>query len=64
MIKVGVVGARGRMGQQVCATVAGQADLELVAQVDEGDSLEALLGSDVVVALRILAWSWGTCGGA
>ncbi|HJZ07318.1 MAG TPA: 4-hydroxy-tetrahydrodipicolinate reductase, partial [Trebonia sp.] len=49
MIKVGVVGARGRMGQQVCATVAGQADLELVAQVDEGDSLEALLGSDVVV---------------
>ena len=49
MIKVGVVGARGRMGQQVCATVDGEADLELVAQVDEGDSLEALLGSDVVV---------------
>jgi 4-hydroxy-tetrahydrodipicolinate reductase len=49
MIMVGVVGARGRMGQQVCATVEGEADLELVAQVDEGDSLEALLGSDVVV---------------
>jgi 4-hydroxy-tetrahydrodipicolinate reductase len=49
MIKVGVVGARGRMGQQVCATVEGQADLELVAQVDEGDLLEALLSSDVVV---------------
>ena len=49
MIKVGVVGARGRMGQQVCATVEGETDLELVAQVDEGDSLEALLGSDVVV---------------
>lgn len=49
MIKVGVVGARGRMGQQVCATVDGEADLELVAQVDEGDSLEELPGADVVV---------------
>src|SRR6516162_8501761 len=49
MIKVGVVGARGRMGQQVCATVDGEPDLELVAQVDEGDPREDLLGADVVV---------------
>jgi 4-hydroxy-tetrahydrodipicolinate reductase len=49
MIKVGVVGARGRMGQQVCATIEGEPDTELVAQVDQGDSLEALLGCDVVV---------------
>jgi 4-hydroxy-tetrahydrodipicolinate reductase len=49
MIKVGVVGARGRMGQQVCATVEGEAGLELAAQVDQGDSLEELLGCDVVV---------------
>jgi 4-hydroxy-tetrahydrodipicolinate reductase len=49
MIKVGVVGARGRMGQQVCATIEGQLDTELAAQVDQGDSLDALLGCDVVV---------------
>jgi 4-hydroxy-tetrahydrodipicolinate reductase len=49
MIKVGVLGARGRMGQQVCATIEGAPDMELAAQVDQGDSLEALLGCDVVV---------------
>jgi 4-hydroxy-tetrahydrodipicolinate reductase len=37
------------MGQQVCATIEGEPDTELVAQVDQGDSLEALLGCDVVV---------------
>lgn len=49
MIKVGVLGAQGRMGQQVGATVEGEGDLQLVAQVDQGDSLDELLGSDVVV---------------
>jgi 4-hydroxy-tetrahydrodipicolinate reductase len=49
MIKVGVLGAKGRMGQQVCATVNAASDTELVAQVDVGDSLDALLASDVVV---------------
>jgi 4-hydroxy-tetrahydrodipicolinate reductase len=49
MIKVGVLGAWGRMGQQVGATVEGEGDLQLVAQVDEGDSLDELLGADVVV---------------
>jgi 4-hydroxy-tetrahydrodipicolinate reductase len=49
MIKVGVVGARGRMGRTVCETVEGAPDLALRAQVDQGDSLDALLGSDVVV---------------
>jgi 4-hydroxy-tetrahydrodipicolinate reductase len=49
MITVGVLGARGRMGQQVCATVADAPDLELVAQVDQGDSRDALTGCDVVV---------------
>ncbi|HVX21630.1 MAG TPA: 4-hydroxy-tetrahydrodipicolinate reductase [Acidimicrobiales bacterium] len=34
MIKVGVVGAGGRMGQEVCRAVAGAADLQLVAAVD------------------------------
>jgi 4-hydroxy-tetrahydrodipicolinate reductase len=49
MIKVGVLGARGRMGRTVCETVSDAPDTELVAQVDEGDSLEALLGCDVAV---------------
>ena len=49
MIKVGVLGARGRMGRTVCETIEGAADTELVAQVDQGDSLDALLGTDVVV---------------
>lgn len=49
MIKVGVLGARGRMGRTVCETVEGAADTELAAQVDQGDPLESLLGTDVVV---------------
>jgi len=49
MIKVGVLGARGRMGRQVCQTVEDAPDTGLAAQVDEGDSLEPLTGCDVVV---------------
>ncbi len=49
MIRVGVLGARGRMGSQVCATVESAADLELAAQVDAGDSMDLLSGTDVVV---------------
>lgn len=49
MIKVGVLGAKGRMGQQVCATLEEAADTEVVARVDQGDSLDALAACDVVV---------------
>ena len=49
MIKVGVLGARGRMGSQVCNTVAGAGDMTLAAGVDEGDDRESLAGCDVVV---------------
>ena len=49
MIKVGVLGAQGRMGSQVCSTVQAAGDLELAGQVDAGDSLELLQGADVVV---------------
>jgi 4-hydroxy-tetrahydrodipicolinate reductase len=49
MIKVGVLGARGRMGRTLCETIEGAADAELTAQVDEGDSLDALIGCDVAV---------------
>ena len=34
MLRVGVVGAGGRMGQEVCRAVAGDDGLELVAAVD------------------------------
>jgi len=37
------------MGQLACATVDAAPDTELVAQVDAGDSLDTLLGADVVV---------------
>jgi 4-hydroxy-tetrahydrodipicolinate reductase len=49
MTRVGVLGAKGRMGSQVCQTVESAPDLELVAQVDAGDALEGLAGADVVV---------------
>jgi 4-hydroxy-tetrahydrodipicolinate reductase len=51
MIKVGVLGARGRMGSEVVKAVTEAPDLELVAALDLGDSLDALLtnGAQVVV---------------
>ena len=49
MIKVGVLGAKGRMGTQICAAVAGEQDMTLAAGVDVGDDREALSGCDVVV---------------
>ena len=49
MIKVGVLGARGRMGREAAATVEAEPDTELSAQVDQDDSLDALIGCDVVV---------------
>ena len=55
--KVGVLGARGRMGSLVCATVQGADDLDLVAAVDVGqagdspDPVRALLDSGVEVAV-------------
>lgn len=49
MIKVGVLGARGRMGSEVCRAVQGADDMELVAAVDQGDALDALTAAEVVV---------------
>lgn len=36
---MGVLGARGKVGQAICAAVDAADDLELVATVDQGDSL-------------------------
>ena len=51
MIKVGVLGARGRMGSEVVKAVTEAPDLELVAALDLGDSLNTLVanGAQVVV---------------
>lgn len=38
-IRVGVLGARGRMGTEVCRAVDAAEDMEVVAMVDEGDWL-------------------------
>jgi len=50
-IRVGVLGSRGRMGAEICAAVDGAPDLELVARLGRGDSLDALTaaGTQVVV---------------
>lgn len=51
MIKVGVLGARGRMGAEVVKAVNEATDLELVAALDLGDSLDQLVknGAQVVI---------------
>src|SRR5579875_847654 len=49
MIKVGVLGARGRMGAMVCDAVRAAGDMELSATVDKGDPREPLAGCDAVV---------------
>lgn len=50
-IKVAVLGAKGRMGSEACKAVGTAPDLELVAALDLGDSLDQLLsrGAQVVV---------------
>ncbi|HKD98312.1 MAG TPA: 4-hydroxy-tetrahydrodipicolinate reductase [Micromonosporaceae bacterium] len=50
-IRVGVLGARGRMGAEVCRVVEAADDLELVAMIDQGDWLfnAADAGAEVLV---------------
>ena len=48
-IRIGVLGARGRMGQQVCKAVDASADLDLVAMVDIGDWLFGVADADAQV---------------
>ena len=64
-IRVGVLGARGRMGADVCRAVESAPDLELVAKIDRDDDLSDLVaaGTEVVVdfttpdvVLHNLAW--------
>ena len=50
-VRVGVIGALGRVGRMVCSVVEDAPDLELVAGIDKGDSLDQLVaaGCEVVV---------------
>jgi 4-hydroxy-tetrahydrodipicolinate reductase len=50
-IKVGVLGAKGRMGQEVVRAVNDAPDLELVAALDIGDALDQLLSNKVEVVV-------------
>jgi 4-hydroxy-tetrahydrodipicolinate reductase len=52
-IRVGVLGARGRLGSEICRAVAAAADLELVAEVGRGDPLTALVDAGVQVAVDV-----------
>jgi 4-hydroxy-tetrahydrodipicolinate reductase len=51
MIKVGVLGARGRMGAEVVRAINEASDCELVAALDLGDSLDALLTNKAEVVV-------------
>ena len=49
MVKVGVIGARGRMGREVVRVVTQAPDLDVAAEVDDGDDRSLLKAADVVV---------------
>lgn len=51
MIRVGVLGAKGRMGATVCDAVSSDPELELVARVDEDDPIRALVDAKTEVAV-------------
>ena len=55
MVRVGVIGGAGRMGATVCAAVANDPQLELVAVVDPGAPGSTVHGLQVATELRALA---------
>lgn len=50
-IKVGVLGARGRMGSEAVRAVGAASDTKVVAEIDYDDSLQALLDGGAEVAV-------------
>ena len=54
-IRVGVIGAAGRMGQTVCAAISADKNLELVAAVDSAASGSTVEGLTIAKDLRALA---------
>ena len=55
MFKVGVVGAGGRMGQEVCRAVTAAPDMELVAAVDPGHVGRDACGHTIVGEVNALS---------
>lgn len=55
MMRVGVIGSRGRMGFTVCQAVNAADDLDLVAQIDQNDSLDLLVDHKVDVMVDFTA---------
>ncbi len=51
MIKVAVLGAKGKMGAQTCQAVEAAEDCELVAALDQGDELTELTASGAQVVV-------------
>jgi 4-hydroxy-tetrahydrodipicolinate reductase len=51
VIRVGVLGAQGRMGSEVCRAVDAAADLELVARIEDGDPLADLVAARTQVVV-------------
>ena len=54
-IRVGVIGAAGRMGRTVCAAIVADQNLELVAAVDSAASGSTVEGLTIAKDLRALA---------
>jgi 4-hydroxy-tetrahydrodipicolinate reductase len=52
-IRVGVLGARGRMGAEISNAVTAAPDLQLVAQVSRGDPLTVLTDAGVEVVVDV-----------
>ncbi len=50
-LRVGVLGARGKVGSEICRAVADEPDLTLVAEVDADDPLQALVEAGVEVVV-------------
>jgi 4-hydroxy-tetrahydrodipicolinate reductase len=52
-LRVAVIGARGRMGRQVCDAVSAADDLELGPLIDLGDDVDAVADADVAVVFSV-----------
>src|SRR5690349_15957645 len=51
MIRVGVLGARGRMGAEVVRAVEAAKDMEVVSAIDADDPLSSLVDANVQVVV-------------
>lgn len=51
MIKVGVLGSRGKVGSEVCRALEAAIDTELVVAIDEGDAIETLVSAQAQVVV-------------